>query len=450
MEYKPYPHQRKAIDFIKSHDSVALLLDMGLGKTGITLTSFMELREAGVVDRLMVVAPKRVAEITWPAEVETWDHLKGLRVSIIRGDAKKRREACLADADIYVIGRDSVAWLDKEGICPKCDMLAVDEMQSFKSATSARTTAMINLRPRFKRCVGLSGTPAPNGWLDLWAQYRIVDQGEALGKSFWAFRQNNFNPGKTIVRQGRQCILNYVPKIGREVEFERLIAPITLSMKAIDNLNLPPIRFTRLYCEMDEKEKADYDNFAKSLEGYVGGEKFKVPSDETLVAKLVQLASGTAYQKDGRAVPIHSHKVETLLEMIEESEGRPLLVAYWFRHDAERIRDRFRVREIRTGKDIDDWNRGDIPVAIIHPASAGHGLNLQEGGSTLIWFGLTWSLELYQQTNARLHRQGQRNTVIIHHIICRGTVDERVMEALRRKEGIQDALMEAVKAEVYG
>ena len=450
MEYKPYPHQRKAIDFIKSHDSVALLLDMGLGKTGITLTSFMELREAGAVDRLMVVAPKRVAEITWPAEVETWDHLKGLRVSIIRGDAKKRREACLADADIYVIGRDSVAWLDKEGICPKCDMLAVDEMQSFKSATSARTTAMINLRPRFKRCVGLSGTPAPNGWLDLWAQYRIVDQGEALGKSFWAFRQNNFNPGKTIVRQGRQCILNYVPKIGREVEFERLIAPITLSMKAIDNLNLPPIRFTRLYCEMDEKEKADYDNFAQSLEGYVGGEKFKVPSDETLVAKLVQLASGTAYQKDGRAVPIHSHKVETLLEMIEESEGRPLLVAYWFKGDFERLsacfkEHRIRFADISSQQAVDDWNARKLQVGLIHPAKAGHGLNLQAGGATVVWYTMPWNYELYAQTNARLYRNGQKEAVTIVHIMTRGTIDDAIYAVLLKKQALQNKLFADMK-----
>ena len=450
MKYEPYPYQRKAIDFIKDHPSAALLLDMGLGKTCITLTAFMELREQGLASKLLVVAPKRVAEITWPAEIETWDHLKDLKVSIIKGDAKKRTAACKAEADIYVVGRDTVAWMAEQKLCPPCDMLAVDEMQSFKNATSSRTKAMIKLRPNFRRCVGLSGTPAPNGWLDLWAQYRIIDQGEALGTSYWSFRSSHFDPGKTIMRMGRECVLNYKPKLGHELMFEDRIAPITLSMKAIDNLALPPIRFTRLYCEMDERERNEYESFANAMEGYVGGEYLKVPTDEALVSKLVQLASGTAYDENGKSVPIHPHKLEALMELIEEADGEPLLVAYWFKCDFNRIvecleKNGIRYADISSNEAVDDWNAKRLQVGLINPAKAGHGLNLQKGGSTLVWYTMPWNYELYAQTNARLYRNGQKFKVTVIHIMTHRTIDDAVYAVLRKKNEIQNKLFADMK-----
>lgn len=449
MEYTPYDYQRKAINFIKNHPSAALLLDMGLGKTVISLTSFFELRNEGKANKLLVIAPKRVAEISWPAELETWDHLSSFSFSIIRGDEKKRIQACQTEADIYLIGRDSVDWLVKSKNCPKCDMLIVDEMQSFKSPSSARTKALIKLRSSFSRCVGLSGTPAPNGWLDLWSQYRIIDEGIALGPSFWNFRTAHFDPGKLIKRAGKLYPINYVPKKGHESLFEERIAPITLSMKAIDNLKLPPIRYTHLYSEMTEDEKSVYDGFTESLEGYLGGEHLKVPSDEALVMKLVQLASGTAYNGD-KIVPFHNHKIEALLEMVQEAEEKPFLVAYWFKGDYERIVSALDAQhisnaDISSQKAVEDWNAGRLQVGLIHPAKAGHGLNLQKGGCTLVWYTMPWNYELYAQTNARLYRNGQKNAVTVVHLMTRYTIDDAIYSVLLKKQTLQMKLIEDMK-----
>ena len=397
--------------------------------------------------KVLVIAPLRVAMQTWPSEIRKWDHLKGLTYSVAVGSEKERLQAFRKKADVYITNRESVEWLvERSGVPFDFDMVVVDELSSFKSHQAKRFKSLLKVRPGVKRIVGLTGTPSSNGLADLWAEFRLLDMGERLGRYITRFRQRWFVPDK---RNGA-VVFSYRPVEGAEDDIYGRISDITISMRSSDYLELPECVMNEVVVDMDEKEKKVYETFRKEMVAEIGDKEIDAVNAASLSGKLLQMANGAVYGRDGGCIAIHNRKLDALEDLIEGMNGRPVLVAYWFRHDAERIRERFRVREIRTGKDIDDWNRGDIPVAIIHPASAGHGLNLQEGGSTLIWFGLTWSLELYQQTNARLHRQGQRNTVIIHHIICRGTVDEKVMEALRRKEGIQDALMEAVKAEVYG
>ena len=384
---------------------------------------------------------------TWPSEIRKWDHLKGLTYSVAVGSEKERLQAFRKKADVYITNRESVEWLvERSGVPFDFDMVVVDELSSFKSHQAKRFKSLLKVRPGVKRIVGLTGTPSSNGLADLWAEFRLLDMGERLGRYITRFRQRWFVPDK---RNGA-VVFSYRPVEGAEDDIYGRISDITISMRSSDYLELPECVMNEVVVDMDEKEKKVYETFRKEMVAEIGDKEIDAVNAASLSGKLLQMANGAVYGRDGGCIAIHDRKLDALEDLIEGMNGRPVLVAYWFRHDAERIRERFRVREIRTGKDIDDWNRGDIPVAIIHPASAGHGLNLQEGGSTLVWFGLTWSLELYLQTNARLHRQGQRNTVIIHHIICRGTVDEKVMEALRRKEGIQDALMEAVKAEVYG
>ena len=384
---------------------------------------------------------------TWPSEIRKWDHLKGLTYSVAVGSEKERLQAFRKKADVYITNRESVEWLVERSVVPfDFDMVVVDELSSFKSHQAKRFKSLLKVRPGVKRIVGLTGTPSSNGLADLWAEFRLLDMGERLGRYITRFRQRWFVPDK---RNGA-VVFSYRPVEGAEDDIYGRISDITISMRSSDYLELPECVMNEVVVDMDEKEKKVYETFRKEMVAEIGDREIDAVNAASLSGKLLQMANGAVYGRDGGCIAIHDRKLDALEDLIEGMNGRPVLVAYWFRHDAERIRERFRVREIRTGKDIDDWNRGDIPVAIIHPASAGHGLNLQEGGSTLVWFGLTWSLELYQQTNARLHRQGQRNTVIIHHIICRGTVDEKVLDALRRKEGMQDALMEAVKAEVYG
>ena len=384
---------------------------------------------------------------TWPSEIRKWDHLKGLTYSVAVGSEKERLQAFRKKADVYITNRESVEWLvERSGVPFDFDMVVVDELSSFKSHQAKRFKALMKVRPGVKRIVGLTGTPSSNGLADLWAEFRLLDMGERLGRYITRFRQRWFVPDK---RNGA-VVFSYRPVEGAEDDIYGRISDITISMRSSDYLELPECVMNEVVVDMDEKEKKVYETFRKEMVAEIGDKEIDAVNAASLSGKLLQMANGAVYGRDGGCIAIHDRKLDALEDLIEGMNGRPVLVAYWFRHDAERIRERFSVREIRTGKDIDDWNRGDIPVAILQPGSAALGLNLQEGGSTLVWFGLTWSLELYLQTNARLHRQGQRNTVIIHHIICRGTVDEKVMEALRRKEGIQDALMEAVKAEVYG
>lgn len=448
MEYRPHDYQKYATRYILEHPVSAVFLDCGLGKSVITLSAVFDLcLDSFEVRKVLVIAPLRVAMQTWPGEIGKWDHLKGLTYSVAVGSEKERLQSFRKKADVYITNRESVEWLvERSGVPFDFDMVVVDELSSFKSHQAKRFKALMKVRPGVKRIVGLTGTPSSNGLADLWAEFRLLDMGERLGRYITRFRQRWFVPD----RRNGAVVFSYRPVEGAEDDIYGRISDITISMRSSDYLELPECVMNEVVVDMDEKEKKVYETFRKEMVAEIGDKEIDAVNAASLSGKLLQMANGAVYGRDGGCIAIHDRKLDALEDLIEGMNGRPVLVAYWFRHDAERIRERFRVREIRTGKDIDDWNRGDIPVAIIHPASAGHGLNLQEGGSTLVWFGLTWSLELYQQTNARLHRQGQRNTVIIHHIICRGTVDERVMEALRRKEGIQDALMEAVKAEVYG
>lgn len=395
--------------------------------------------------RILVIAPIRVATSTWPSEIRKWDHLKRLTYSVVVGTERERLQALGRKADIYITNRESVEWLvERSGVPFDFDMVVIDELSSFKSHQAKRFKALLKARPGVKRIVGLTGTPSSNGLADLWAEFRLLDLGERLGRYITQFRQRWFVPDK---RNGA-VVFSYKPIDGAEDAIYERISDITISMRSSDYLSLPECVMNEVVVDMDGKEKKVYETFRKEMVAEIGDKEIDAVNAASLSGKLLQMSNGAVYDLDGGYITIHDRKLDALEDLIEGMNGRPVLVAYWFRHDAERIKERFKVREIKAEKDIDDWNRGDIPVAIIHPASAGHGLNLQDGGSTLIWFGLTWSLELYLQTNGRLHRQGQKDTVIIHHVICRGTVDEKVMEALKRKEGIQDALMEAVKAEV--
>ena len=450
MLYNPYDYQEKAINFITEHKNAVLFLDMGLGKSSISLTAFTQLKAQGDAKKLLIVAPKRVAEITWPDEIEKWDHTCTLSYSLIVGTPKQREKAVKEDADVYIIGRDSISWLAETNLCPKCDMLIVDELQSFKTHNSARTEALVKIRENFNRVVGLSGTPAPNGWLDLWAQYLVIDKGAALGTSYWAFRNKHFVPNVKITVRGKERVLSYRIKSGHEEEIEKAVHPLTLSMKAIDNLPLPGITYQSVYAVMDEKETMQYNEFASNFEGYVGNEKLKVPTDEALVGKLVQLANGIAYNSDGNAVVFHDHKLEALSDLIESANGQPLLVAYWFKSDRDRISRYLKEKnvsfaDIDSTESVEKWNSGRLQVALIHPQKAGHGLNLQKGGATLVWYTLPWNLEFYEQTNARLYRNGQTKHVNIVHIITKNTIDGAIYGTLKRKKKNQDKLFEATK-----
>lgn len=446
MVYAPYSYQNFATRYILEHPVSAVFLSCGLGKSVITLTAINDLLfDSFEVRKVLVIAPIRVATSTWPSEIRKWDHLKDLTYSVVVGTERMRLLALERRADIYITNRESVEWLvERSGVPFDFDMVVIDELSSFKSHQAKRFKALLKVRPGVKRIVGLTGTPSSNGLADLWAEFRLLDLGERLGRYITQFRQRWFVPDK---RNGA-VVFSYKPIEGAEDAIYERISDITISMRSADYLNLPECVMNEVVVDMDEKEKKIYETFRKDMVAEIGGKEIDAVNAAALSGKLQQLSNGAVYDQVDSYITIHDRKLDALEDLIEGMNGRPVLVAFWFRHDAERIKARFKVREIRTEKDIDDWNRGEIPVAIIHPASAGHGLNLQQGGSTLVWFGLTWSLELYLQTNGRLHRQGQKETVIIHHIITRGTVDEKVMAALKKKEGIQDALMEAVMAEV--
>lgn len=386
-----------------------------------------------------------MARDTWPAELEKWDHLKDLRYSVAVGTEAERKVALRAEAEIYIINRENVDWLvNKSGIPFHFDMVVIDELSSFKSHQSKRFKSLLKVRPFVKRIVGLTGTPSSNGLMDLWAQFRILDFGKRLGRYITHYRNAFFLPDK----RSADRIFTYKPADGAEQMIYNRISDITISMKSADYLKLPECIINEVPVFMDTKEKAIYETFKEDMVAKIKDEEIDAANAAVLSGKLLQMANGCIYDEEKKAIKIHDRKLDALEDLIESANGKPLLVAYWFQHDLTRIKARFSVREIKTSKDVADWNEGKIPVAVIHPASAGHGLNLQAGGSTLIWFGLTWSLELYQQCNARLHRQGQTDTVVIHHIITKGTIDEDVMAALARKERVQNALINAVKAKL--
>ena len=447
MKYKPHDYQKYAADFIITHPISALLLDMGLGKTSITLTAINDLLfDSFEVHKVLVVAPLRVARDTWSAEIEKWEHLKNLRYSVVVGTEQERLNALRTPADIYIINRENVQWLVEESGLPfDYDMAVIDELSSFKNHQSKRFKAFMKVRPKLKRIVGLTGTPASNGLMDLFAEFKLLDMGERLGRFIGQYRNAYFQPDK---RNG-MVIYSYKPLPDTEQRIYDKISDITISMKATDHLTMPELLCTEYTVQFSDKEREKYDRLKKDLVLSTEDNEVTTANAASLSNKLSQMANGAVYSNDESVIEIHDRKLDALEDIIESMNGRPLLVAYWFKHDLERIRKRFEIREIKSSRDISDWNSGKIPVALIHPASAGHGLNLQSGGSTLVWFGLTWSLELYQQTNARLWRQGQTaDTVVIQHIIAKGTIDEQIMKTLKAKDTTQAALIAAVKADL--
>ena len=448
MRYVAHNYQNYAKDFILAHKVSALFLDCGLGKTITTLTAINELMyDSFEISKVLIIAPLRVAQSTWKDEIEKWDHLNLLRYSIVVGDEKERLKALKQNSDIYIINRENVDWLvTKSGIDFNFDMLVIDELSSFKSHTSKRFKSLLKIRPYFERVVGLTGTPSSNGLMDLWAEFRVLDLGERLGRYITHYRNEYFLPDK---RNGA-VIFSYKPQPNAEERIYRRLADMTISMKSTEYLKMPELILNELEINLDEEDQMKYKKFKKEMVMTIQEKEIDAINAASLSNKLIQLANGSIYDEDKKFYEVHNKKLDKLEEIIESANGKPVLVAYWFKADKERIEKRFKVREIKTADDIKQWNMGMINLALIHPASAGHGLNLQSGGSTLVWFSLTWSLELYQQTNARLYRQGQKDTVVIHHLITKNTIDEDIMKSIKRKDKTQEALMKAVKARIGG
>lgn len=446
MQYKPYEYQEYATRFIQTHEVSAIFLDCGMGKSVITLTAIKRLLAKGKARRVLVVAPLRVAQTTWPDEIQKWDHLKGLTYAVAVGNEEKRKAALAKKADITIINRENVEWLVAKSGQKWCyDTVVLDELSSFKSYQAKRFKYLLKVRPFVSRIVGLTGTPASNGLMDLWAEFRVLDLGERLGRYITRYREAYFKPDK----RNAQVVFSYKPLPGAEERIYEKISDITISMKAKDYLHLPELVFNDVFVKLDEKAERAYAEFKTDMVVELKGEEIDAVNAAVLSNKLLQMANGAIYAEDGKVIRIHDKKLDALEDMLESANGKPVLVAYWFKHDLQRIKERFPLaREIKTAEDIRAWNNGEIAMGLIHPASAGHGLNLQRGGSTIIWFGLTWSLELYQQLNARLYRQGQKETVIIHHILTEGTMDERVLRAVGEKDKTQSELIDAVKAEL--
>lgn len=452
MKYLPHDYQKYATQYILEHPVAAVLLSMGLGKTSITLTAIFELMfDFFVVRKVLIIAPLRVAKVTWSDEINKWDHLSGLKYSIAVGTAAERKKALMEKADIYIINRENVQWLVEEsGIPFDYDMVVVDELSSFKNHQAKRFKALMKVRPKVKRIVGLTGTPSSNGLMDLFAEFKLLDMGERLGRFIGNYRAAYFKPD----RMNGPIVYSYKLLPGAEDEIYRRISDITISMKAEDHLKMPEMVSSEYKVHLDEAEMKRYEEMKQELVLQLPGGEITAANAAALSGKLSQLANGCVYGDDGEVKWLHNRKLDALEDIIESMNGNPLLVAYWFKHDLSRISERLDAVGISFEKlDSDDsirrWNEGRIPVALIHPASAGHGLNLQSGGNVIVWFGLTWSLELYQQTVARLWRQGQtKETVIVQHIVSAGTIDERMLKALAEKDHTQATLIEAVKAEV--
>ena len=446
MQYRPHEYQDYATQFIIDHPVAAVFLDCGLGKTVITLTAMDELlHDRFEISRILIVAPLRVARDTWPAEIRKWEHLRQMTFTVAVGTERERAAALAQRAELTIINHENVDWLvNKSGCSFDFDMIVIDELSSFKSYQARRFRALMKARPLAKRMVGLTGTPSANGLMDLWAEFKLLDMGKRLGRFITHYREELFTPDK----RNQQMVFSYRPKPGAEDEIYRRIGDITISMRSANYLKLPELVLTQSIVTMSAKERKAYDAMKTEMVTTIGEQEIDAVSAAALSNKLLQMAGGAVYSEGGKALHLHDRKLDALEDLVESANGRPVLVAYWYKHDADRIHKRLAVKEIKTSQDIMDWNAGKVPIALIHPASAGHGLNLQTGGSMLIWFSLTWSLELYQQTNARLYRQGQRNTVTIVHIITEETIDEQVMRALEKKDKTQAALLDAVKAEL--
>lgn len=444
MKYNAHDYQKFASDFILSHPACCLMLDMGLGKTVITLTALWDLLlDQFEVGRVLIIAPKRVAATTWPQEIGKWEHLKGITYAVVMGSEKERRAALMKPALVYIINRENVAWLVENGYF-HFDMVIVDELSSFKSYQSKRFKALRKVRGQVKRIVGLTGTPG--NLMDLWAEIGLIDKGERLGRFITRYREAFFVPDK----RNQMVIFSYKPKVGAEEEIYDRISDICVSMKAKDYLQMPDLVVSDVEVKMSESERMKYEQLKSDLVLPMDDGDIDAASAVGLSNKLLQMANGACYDENGKVRIIHDRKLDALEDLIEAANGKPVLIAYWFKHDRDRLIERFGAEAIDKAEDIEKWNRGEIPVAIIHPASAGHGLNLQSGGNHLVWFGLTWSLELYQQCCARLYRQGQKQVVTIQHIVTKGTIDEDVLKALQKKDCTQEAIMMAVKARIGG
>lgn len=450
-----HDYQKACVEHIVSHPYCGVFLDMGLGKTVSTLTAVERLmNDYCEISRTLVIAPKRVAESVWQEEAQKWGHLKHLTFSKIIGSAKQRLAALQAKADIHIISRDNVAWLCAlygGGRLP-FDMVVIDELSSFKSHSSERFKALRGSRPYLKRLVGLTGTPAPNGLIDLWPQIYLMDRGERLEKTVSKYRDKYFRPG----RSNGHVVYSYSLLPDSEKQIHRQIEDICISMKADDYLRMPVRTDNFIRLRMTPELKKQHDDFERNkvlelVSGTGDGAEVSVVNAAALSNKLLQFANGAMYTEDQDVIPVHDIKLEALEEIVESSNGQPVLVAWTFRFDRDRIMERlkkYKPRELKGNRDIEEWNAGKIQVLLAHPASAGHGLNLQAGGSVIVWFGQTWSLELYQQFNARLYRQGQRNHVVINHLILEGSHDEDVIKSLKSKDQKQNALMDSIKAKI--
>lgn len=452
MKFYPHNYQECAIEKIIENPACALFLSMGLGKTVITLTAINELMyNYFEVNKVLVIAPLRVAKMTWSQELEKWDHLKYLTMSKVLGTKQQRLDALKKDADIYVINRENTEWLiNLYGKSWPFDMVVIDELSSFKSNRSRRFKALRKVRPLIKRIVGLTGTPTPNGLIDLWPQMYLLDRGERLGKTITSYREKYFIPGRRNWQTG--VVYEYILKPGAEEQIYEKISDICVSMKAEDYLEVPELIEIPVEIELETKDYQRYKKFERDLLLPVSeDENIEALSAAALSNKLLQMANGAIYDDEKNVHVIHDEKLKALEEIIEAANGKPVIVYYNYKHDLERIQKHFKeTRTIKDEKDIKDWNQGKIPILLLHPASAGHGLNLQEGGNIIVWFGLNWSLELFQQANARLHRQGQTSKVSCYLLVTKGTIDEDVIRAINSKAKGQEALLEAVKARIKG
>lgn len=451
MRFRAHSYQQYAINFITHNPITAVLLDMGMGKTAITLMAIDYLMyEYFEIVKVLVICPLRVTR-TWRDEVDKWEQLSGYRLSIVTGTAAQRKKALAADADIYIINRENVPWLvNKSNVLFNFDMVVIDELSSFKNHQTARHKALMKVRPFIKRIVGLTGTPASQGLMDLFAEFKVLDMGQRLGRFIGQYRLNYFKPD----RVNGPIVYSYKLLPGAEERIYEKIQDITISMKAVDYLDMPELISTEYPVYLDKGEMEKYKELKEELILSTPEHELTAANAASLVNKLSQMANGAVYSDEKQVITYHDRKLDALEDIVEAANGKPILVAYWFKHDFDRITKRLQKMGVDYGKidseeSITAWNNREIPVALIHPASAGHGLNLQQGGNTMVWFGITWSLELYQQCVCRLYRQGQaEGTVTIIHLISKGTVDERIMKALSEKDSTQNSLIDAVKAEM--
>ncbi len=446
MRYTPYDYQKQAIDWIIKNPKAGLLLDMGLGKTICTLSAIEELiYDQMEIQKVLIIAPIRVASSTWPSEILKWDNIKHLSYSVAVGTPKQRLQALNTEADIYIINRENIVWL-MDNYEWDFDMVVIDELSSFKNNQAKRFKALKKKIVRCKRVVGLTGTPTPNGLVDLWPQIYLLDQGERLGRTLGAYRERYFKPG----RSKGYIVYEYIPLDTAKTDIFNKLSDICISMKKEDYLDMPDRVYQDVEVELAKSTMKAYKDFEKNAVLELAGNDSEIVAVNAAAAsnKLQQFANGAIYDTNREYSIIHDSKIEALKELIEMANGQPVIVFYNFKHDQQRIQKEFDTRELNTDKDIEEWNRGNIPILLAHPASIGHGLNLQDGGHIIIWFGLTWSLELYQQANDRLYRNGQKNTVSVYHIVAKDTIDQRILMALNKKDKVQNSLMEYMKAKM--